>query len=76
MDFVVDLPWTPRGNDSIWVIVDHLTKVAHFVPVKTQHRTERLAELYVEHILTVDRLWTKVCRQVLAKFSQAYGHHS
>jgi hypothetical protein len=51
MDFVVGLPRTPRGNDSIWAIVDRLTKVAHFVPVKTQHRTERLAELYVEHIL-------------------------
>jgi hypothetical protein len=51
MDFVVGLPWTPKGNDSIWVIVDHLTKVGHFVPVKTQHRTERLAELYAEHIL-------------------------
>jgi hypothetical protein len=51
MDFVVGLPRTPRGNDSIWVIVDCLTKVAHFVPVKTQHRMERLAELYIEHIL-------------------------
>jgi hypothetical protein len=51
MDFVVGLPQTPKGNDSIWVIVDRLTKVAHFVPVKTQHRTERLAELYVEYIL-------------------------
>jgi hypothetical protein len=51
MDFVVGLPRTPRGNDSIWVIVDRLTKVAHFIPIKIQHRTERLAELYVEHIL-------------------------
>jgi hypothetical protein len=51
MDFVVGLPRTPRGNDSIWVIVDRLMKVAHFIRVKTQHRTERLAKLYVEHIL-------------------------
>jgi ribonuclease HI len=55
MDFVVGLPRTPRENDSIWVIVDRLTKVAHFVPVKTQYQTERLAELYVEHILRLHR---------------------
>jgi hypothetical protein len=51
MDFVVGLPRTPKGNDSVWVIVDRLTKVAHFVPVKTRYTTEKLAEMYVEHIL-------------------------
>jgi hypothetical protein len=51
MDFVVGLPRTPMRNDSIWVIVYRLTKVAHFVPVKVTFGTERLANLYVEHIL-------------------------
>jgi hypothetical protein len=51
MDFVVGLARTPKGNDSIGVIVDRLTKVAHFVPVKTRYATEKLADLYVEHIL-------------------------
>jgi hypothetical protein len=51
MDFVVGHPRTPKGNDSVWVVVDRLTKVAHFVPVKTRYATEKLAELYVEHIL-------------------------
>jgi ribonuclease HI len=38
MDFIVGLPRTQKGNDSIWVIVDRLTKVAHFLPVKTSYR--------------------------------------
>jgi hypothetical protein len=40
MDFVVGLPRTPKGNDSIWVIVDRLTKVAQFVLVKVTFVTE------------------------------------
>jgi hypothetical protein len=51
MDFIVGLPRTQKGNDSIWVIVDRLTKVAHFLPVKTSYRVSRLAELYVDNIL-------------------------
>jgi hypothetical protein len=34
MDFITGLPTTPRGNDLIWVIVDHLTKSTHFLLVK------------------------------------------
>jgi hypothetical protein len=37
MDFIVGLPRTTKGYDSIWVIVDRLTKIAHFLPVKTDH---------------------------------------
>jgi hypothetical protein len=38
MDFIVGLPRTPAGYDSIWVIVDRLTKVAHFISVKTTYK--------------------------------------
>jgi hypothetical protein len=51
MDFIVGLPRTQKGNDSIWVIVDRLTKVAHFLPVKTNYSVSRLAELYADNIL-------------------------
>ena len=51
MDFVVGLPRTTRGNDSIWVIVDHSTKIAHFIPVKANYGVGKLADLYIEHIL-------------------------
>jgi hypothetical protein len=42
MDFIVGLPCTQAGYDSIWVIVDRLTKVAHFIPVKTTYSGDNL----------------------------------
>jgi hypothetical protein len=51
MDFVVGLSRTPKGNNSAWLIVDRPTKVAHFVPVRTRYATEKLVDLYVEHIV-------------------------
>jgi hypothetical protein len=51
MDFIVGLPRTRDGYDSIWVIVDCLTKVAHFIPVKTTFTGAKLAELYMPRIV-------------------------
>ena len=51
MDFVVGLPRTRAGFDSIWVIVDRLTKLAHFLPVRTKFSLDRLVELYVNEIV-------------------------
>ena len=51
MDFIVGLPHTQAGYDSIWVIVDRLTKVAHFIPVKTTYSSAKLAELYMSRIV-------------------------
>jgi hypothetical protein len=45
MDFIVGLPRTQLGYDSIWVIVDRLTKVAQFIPVKTTYSKPQLAEM-------------------------------
>jgi hypothetical protein len=51
MDFINRLPRTPRGNDSIWVIVNRLTKVTHFIPVRTMYGRDKLAKLYIDNIL-------------------------
>jgi hypothetical protein len=51
MDFIVGLPRTCDGYDSIWVIVDRLTKDAHFIPVKTTYTRVKLAELYMSRIV-------------------------
>ena len=51
MDFITGLPRTTNGYDAIWVIVDRLTKTAHFIPIKITYSMERLAELYVKEIV-------------------------
>ena len=54
------LPRTKRGYDSIWVIVDRLTKVAHFLLVKTTDSGARLAELYIESIVCLHGVPKKI----------------
>ncbi|KAJ9553075.1 hypothetical protein OSB04_017120 [Centaurea solstitialis] len=49
-DFVTKLPKTKKGHDSIWVIVDRLTKSAHFLPIRETYSIDRLAKLYVDEI--------------------------
>ena len=51
MDFVVGLPLTGRRHDSVWVVVDQLTKSAHFLPVRTDYSLDKLAELYIKEIV-------------------------
>ena len=51
MDFVVGLPLTRKKHDSVWVIVDRLTKSAHFIPVRTNYSHEKLLELYIKEIV-------------------------
>ena len=51
MDFITGLSVTQQGHDSIWVIVDHLTKLAHFIPVNTTYHMTKYAELYVSQIV-------------------------
>jgi hypothetical protein len=51
MDFIMGLPLTPRKKDSIWVIVDRLTKTAHFIAVHTTYSVQQYAELYMDQIV-------------------------
>ncbi|GJY13973.1 putative reverse transcriptase domain-containing protein [Tanacetum coccineum] len=50
MDFVSGLPRTPSGYDTIWVIVDRLTKSAHFLPMKKTDSMEKLTQQYLKEI--------------------------
>ena len=56
MDFVSGLPKTLQNHDSIWVIVDRLTKAAHFILVNMTYTMDKLAELYVQNIVRLHGL--------------------
>jgi hypothetical protein len=60
MDFIIGLPRTQNGYDSIWVIVDRLTKVAHFVLVKMTYTGPQLAELYIAKIVYLHGMPKKI----------------
>ncbi|WVZ53140.1 hypothetical protein U9M48_004123, partial [Paspalum notatum var. saurae] len=53
MDFIVGLPPTQKGYDSIWVVIDRFTKAAHFLPAKTTYRAKQYAELYISRIVAL-----------------------
>ena len=72
MDFIVGLPRTQRGYDSIWVIVDRLTKVAHFIPVKTTYNGPRLAQLYIERIVCLHGVPKKIMSDQGTQFTSHF----
>ena len=53
MDFVIGLPQTQRQNDSIWVIVDRLTKSTHFIPIKSTYTADDYARVYIDEIVSL-----------------------
>ena len=53
MDFVTGLPRSPKGHEAIWVIVDRMTKTAHFIPVKMTYSLDQLAQIYIDEIVSL-----------------------
>ncbi|GJQ92512.1 reverse transcriptase domain-containing protein [Tanacetum coccineum] len=78
MDFITKLPRLKSGHDTIWVIVDRLTKSAHFLAIREDYSTEKLAKIYVDEIVVRhgvpvpiisdrDRRFTSHCWQTVQK---------
>jgi hypothetical protein len=72
MDFIVGLPRTQAGYDSIWVIVDRLTKVAHFIPVKMIYSGAKLAELYMSRIMCLHDVLKKIVLDRGSQFTSKF----
>ncbi|XP_050890187.1 uncharacterized protein LOC127095557 [Lathyrus oleraceus] len=77
MDFVSGLPRTPSNCEAIWVIVDRLTKFAHFIPIKMDYPMERLAKLYIEKIVSLHGIPSSIVsdRDVREKMKVSQSRH-
>jgi hypothetical protein len=60
MDFIMGLPRTQSGYDSISVIMNQLRKVAHFIPIKTTYSGPQLAEMYISRIVCLHEVPKKI----------------
>nr|AAL77161.1 Putative polyprotein [Oryza sativa Japonica Group] len=72
MDFITGLPRTSSGHDSIWVVVDRLTKVAHFIPVHTTYTGKRLVELYLARIMCLHGVPKKIVSDRGSQFTSKF----
>jgi hypothetical protein len=73
MDFIVGLPTTQSGYDSIWVIIDRFSKVAHFILVKTSYKGAKLVELYIARIMCLHRVPKKTVSDRGTQLYQDFG---
>jgi hypothetical protein len=67
--FIVGLPRTQAGYDSIWVIVDRLIKVTHFILVKTTYSSAKLGELYMSRIMCLHGVLKKIVSDRASQFT-------
>jgi hypothetical protein len=72
MDFIVGLPYNQAGYDSTWVIVDRLTKVVHFIPVKTTYSGAKLAKLYMSRIMCLHGVPKKIMSDRGSQFTSKF----
>ncbi|GAU29258.1 hypothetical protein TSUD_392080 [Trifolium subterraneum] len=72
MDFVGGLPKTAKGNEVIWVVVDRLTKSAHFIAIKVRTSVPKLAEIYVEQIIRLHGVPSSIMSDRDPKFTSRF----
>ena len=75
MDFIVGLPKTSKGFDSVWVIVDRLTKSAHFLPVKTIYPTIQYAKMYLARIMSLHGVPKTIVSDRGTQFVSSFWKH-
>ena len=72
MDFVVGLLVTGKKHDSVWVMVDRLTKSAHFLLVKTDYSLDKLVELYIKEIVQLHGILMSIISDREPRFTSRF----
>ena len=91
MDFVFKLPPTVQRHDDIWVVVDRLTKSEHFLPIREKFSPQKLAELFMNHIVSLhgvpvsiisdrdprftSRFWKRLMKELGVKLNLSTAFH-
>ncbi|GJX72493.1 putative reverse transcriptase domain-containing protein [Tanacetum coccineum] len=83
MDFVTKLPNTSSGQDTIWVIVDRLTKSAHFLPMKKTNSMEKLLRQYMKEVVSrhgdskfISHFWKSLNKALGTQLDMSTAYHS
>ena len=63
---------TGRKHDSVWVVVDRLTKSAHFLPVRTDYSLDKIAELYIKEIVRLHRIHVSIILDQDPRFTSKF----
>ena len=72
MDFVTGLPCSQEGHDVIWVIVDRLTKTAHFIAIRTDYKVPKLCKLYIDRIVKLHGISISIVSDRDAHFTSKF----
>ncbi|GJT20970.1 putative nucleotidyltransferase, ribonuclease H [Tanacetum coccineum] len=72
MDFVTGLPTTQKRHDAIWVVVDRLTKSAHFLPIRKNYGISKLAEIFRQEIVRLHGTPTSIVSDRDPKFTSHF----
>eukprot|EP00253_Pinus_taeda_P017231 PITA_17231 len=72
MDFITGLPRTKRNNDSIFVVVDKLSKAAHFIPVQSTYKAAQIAHIFMQNVFRLHGLPKTIVSDRDVKFTSAF----
>lgn len=73
MDFVIGFPKTDRGRNLIWIVVDRLDKLAHFILIKIIHPLQKLVEIYINVIVKLQEIPSSIVSDIDMRFTSTFS---